>query len=174
FPYIRSLIEGKTDQHYSVDRYKHLHSDIDESLTDIKKLLIKYLDFSDGQNIRRELLHYIFDFQKDLYIHTLIENNILIPTIERFEERLTKENEYIIQAPLSEKSQLSERETDVLRLLLEGLSNKEVADKLFLSTHTVISHRKNITAKTGIKSLAGLTIYAITNGIIRLDNHKKP
>ncbi len=63
---------------------------------------------------------------------------------------------------------LSERETDVLKLLVEGLSNKEIADKLFISIHTVITHRKNISQKTGIKSVAGLTIYAVLNKIITL------
>ncbi len=61
--------------------------------------------------------------------------------------------------------ELSDREIDVLKLLIEGFSNKEIADKLFISTHTVISHRKNIVHKTGIKSLPGLTVYAITKNI---------
>ena len=65
--------------------------------------------------------------------------------------------------------ELSEREKKVLIELVNGLSNKEIADKLFISTHTVASHRKNITGKTGIKSLSGLTIYAITQGIVSLD-----
>ena len=173
FPYIRSLLEGQADQHYSVDRYKHLHSDIDESLADIKKLLIKYLDFNDSNNVRRELLHYIFDFQQDLNLHTLIENHLLIPLIERYEKKVGAGGNYVIQVTANDKNQLSERELDVLRLLLEGLSNKEVADRLCLSTHTIISHRKNISAKTGIKSLAGLTIYALTNGIIQLENRSE-
>ena len=65
---------------------------------------------------------------------------------------------------------LSERETEVLVQLVTGLSNKEIADKLNISIHTVISHRKNITQKTGIKSQSGLTIYALSNKIISLDN----
>lgn len=65
---------------------------------------------------------------------------------------------------------LSEREIEVLRLLVLGMSNKEIADKLFISTHTVISHRKNITQKTGIKSVSGLTIYAVVKGIISLNS----
>lgn len=64
---------------------------------------------------------------------------------------------------------LSEREAEVLTLLIRGLSNKEIADKLNLSVHTVISHRKNIVLKTGIKSQSGLTIYAISNNIVSLD-----
>jgi len=69
-----------------------------------------------------------------------------------------------------EQEQLSERETDVLKLLVSGLSNKEIADKLFISVHTVVSHRKNITQKTGIKSQSGLTIYAISNKIIQIED----
>lgn len=66
--------------------------------------------------------------------------------------------------------QITEREMDVLIQLVHGLSNKEIADKLNISVHTVVSHRKNIIQKTGIKSQAGLTIYAISNKIISLDS----
>ncbi len=64
---------------------------------------------------------------------------------------------------------LSARELDVLKLLVKGMSNKEISDKLFISTHTVISHRKNITHKLNIKSVAGLTVYAILNELISMD-----
>jgi DNA-binding NarL/FixJ family response regulator len=68
---------------------------------------------------------------------------------------------------------LSERETDVLKLLVAGNANKEIADKLNISTHTVISHRKNISQKTGIKSVSGLTIYAVVKNIISIDNYQE-
>lgn len=64
---------------------------------------------------------------------------------------------------------LTERETHVLQWLAKGLSNKEIADKLNVSIHTVNTHRKNIMCKTCIHSLAGLTIYAVSKGIISLD-----
>ncbi len=64
---------------------------------------------------------------------------------------------------------LSDREIEVLTQMVKGFANKEIADMLNISIHTVISHRKNITEKTGIKSLSGLTIYAITKKIIPLD-----
>jgi DNA-binding CsgD family transcriptional regulator len=67
-----------------------------------------------------------------------------------------------------ESGQLSDRETEVLRLLVNGLSHKEIADRLNISIHTVISHRKNISVKTGIRTQSGLTIYALTNRIISL------
>ena len=60
----------------------------------------------------------------------------------------------------TESYDLTERETDVLVLLAQGLSSKEIADRLNISIHTVNTHRKNITHKTGIKSVAGLAVYA--------------
>jgi DNA-binding CsgD family transcriptional regulator len=63
-------------------------------------------------------------------------------------------------------NELSKREIEVLQLLCKGHSNKEIAEQLFVSTHTVISHRKNISEKTGIKSASGLTMYAILKKIV--------
>ena len=65
--------------------------------------------------------------------------------------------------------ELSLREIEVLQLLVKGLTNKEIADKLSISLTTVITHRKNIQEKTGIKSLSGLTVYAVFNGHIDID-----
>ena len=68
--------------------------------------------------------------------------------------------------PYSDSHELSERERDVLVLVAKGLANKEIADKLNISIHTVMSHRKNIAHKTGIKSVAGLTVYALLNNML--------
>lgn len=65
---------------------------------------------------------------------------------------------------------LSDREVEVLQLLAAGLSNKEIADKLNISVNTVITHRKNISQKTGIRTISGLTIYAVVNKMINIDS----
>ncbi len=65
---------------------------------------------------------------------------------------------------------LSPREIEVLVLLVKGFINKEIADRLNISLTTVISHRKNITEKLGIKSLSGLTIYAVMHGYVEADS----
>lgn len=65
--------------------------------------------------------------------------------------------------------ELSAREIEVLVLITKGFINKEIADKLNISLTTVITHRKNITEKLGIKSVSGLTIYAVMNGYVEAD-----
>lgn len=101
-------------------------------------------------------------------------------TLYAFDETicLSESGEIIIQKVKSlvghcpcdeeETEELTEREKEVLTLLTQGYSNKDIAAKLNISVHTVISHRKNLVEKTGIKSLSGLTIYAITKKIISL------
>lgn len=69
-----------------------------------------------------------------------------------------------------EGKELTKREKEVLKLVASGFSNKIIAEDLFISTHTVISHRKKITEKTGIKSISGLTVYAILNNLIDTEN----
>ncbi len=66
----------------------------------------------------------------------------------------------------SDDVELSKREIDVLVAVAKGMMNKEIADLMNISIHTVISHRKNITRKTGIKSVSGLTVYALLNNLI--------
>jgi DNA-binding CsgD family transcriptional regulator/RNA polymerase subunit RPABC4/transcription elongation factor Spt4 len=63
-------------------------------------------------------------------------------------------------------NKISSREREILKLVASGNSNKQIAAKLFISIHTVITHRKNITKKLGVKSISGLTLYAIINNIV--------
>lgn len=62
-----------------------------------------------------------------------------------------------------------EREKDIVRCIAKGMSNKEIADKLFLSVHTVATHRRNISNKLQIHTAVGLTIYAISNKLVNIE-----
>lgn len=86
--------------------------------------------------------------------------------VKKLEQVLTRP----AQGKVANSQQLSQREIDVLKLLVKGHNTKEISDSLFISTHTVVSHRKNISQKLGIKSLAGLTVYAIINELIQMDD----
>ena len=83
----------------------------------------------------------------------------IIEKMELFIEQLDKQAETL-------PHELSPRETEVLKLVARGLMNKEIADRLNISINTVLSHRKNLTAKLGIKTVSGLSFYAMMNGYI--------
>ena len=73
----------------------------------------------------------------------------------------------------SDREQLSTREKEIIVCVVKGMTNKQIAEKLFISTHTVITHRRNIAAKLQIHSPAGLTIYAIVNRLVELNQIKE-
>lgn len=94
----------------------------------------------------------------------------LIPINDTY-ETITRKIEYFLSTTQSESIQiLTDREQNVLKEIIKGHSNKEIADILNISIHTVMSHRKNIYQKTDIKSQAGLTVYALTHNIVTLEN----
>lgn len=98
----------------------------------------------------------------------------MVDVFDNQDTLLAKLNKWLDDNPnetSQNKESLTARETDVLRLLALGKSNKEIADELKISTNTVITHRKNISQKTGIKSVSGLTIYAVTQNLISLDDY---
>lgn len=107
-------------------------------------------------------------------VTTYLDHSFLTPyngVIELNDSRakiIDKMNE-LVQNEASKNSddvELSKRETDVLVAVAKGMMNKEIAEQMNISIHTVISHRKNITRKTGIKSVSGLTVYALLNNLI--------
>ncbi len=98
------------------------------------------------------------------------ESVTLYETLETLNHKLRQLQR--IEAPLaeSETESLSRREREIVICIVKGFSNKEIADELCLSIHTVITHRRNITRKLQIHSTAGLTIYAIVNKLINLSD----
>ncbi len=96
------------------------------------------------------------------YKYTLNIQNTKYQLIESLKKIVGKDNKYTRQ----NEQPLSKRETEILRNLTLGRTNQEIADKLFLSIHTVMTHRKNITRKLNIKTVSGLTVYALMNKLI--------
>jgi DNA-binding CsgD family transcriptional regulator len=113
----------------------------------------------------------VYSFYDNQLLNHFQETISISDSVEVIKNKLT--NSVLNNVCEMEHKQLSEREIDVLTQLVNGLSNKEIASKLNISTHTVISHRKNIVEKTGIKSLPGLTIYAITQNITSVNSTPK-
>ena len=157
--------EGLIEEHVLDDQR------ITDKLTEIKNLIIKYYP---SNNVSQKdatylLIHVMSDLwhtEQDFADHCAIEDEILRPALSQVPV------EQPSQSSTQDTDALSERERDVLIQVVNGLSNKEIADKLFISIHTVMTHRKNITRKLNIHSTAGLTIYAIVNKLINIDSLK--
>ena len=154
------------------DEHEHDDQRITDKLTEIKNLIIKYYPTkptSTEGTVTYTLISVMSDLwhtEQDFADHCAIEDDILRPALTN----ITPQSKTHEPEPVTED--LSEREKDVLIQVVKGLSNKEIADVLCISMHTVISHRKHITSKLNIHSTAGLTIYAIVNKLVDINSLK--
>lgn len=129
----------------------------------------KTVSFQQIQNNNRvKWITYINDHEKPVeplpFCNFFITSKTSSSQLQKLVARCWDKSKKTTKNPNNEE--LTAREKDVLKLVALGHSNKAIAEKLFISIHTVISHRKNITDKTGIKSISGLTVYAILNNLI--------
>ena len=174
FPYVNTLLEGQPASDYNVETFSKHHSSADKKLRELKLLIIKYLP-QDGlhNNQLTATLHDIYENEVWLRQHAQVEDHIFVPAIRRMEQTVKQSDvtrnitDMVFKSSISQNPEaLSDREKDVIISLVQGMSNKEIADHLCISTNTVITHRRNIARKLQIHSPAGLTIYAIVNGLV--------
>lgn len=178
FPYVEDLINNKVTTNYDIETYSKHHGQTDQKLRELKNIIIKYLP-SDGlrNNQLSATLYDIYNCEEWLSQHASVEEEIFIPVIRNLEKR-SKQNDVsfkisnmLNQNPENQET-LSDREKDVIVSLVQGMTNKEIANHLCISTNTVITHRRNIARKLQIHSPAGLTIYAIVNNLIDISSVK--
>ena len=174
FPYVKSLLDGHPGNDYNVETFSKHHGATDKKLRELKLLIIKYLP-QDGlhNNQLTATLHDIYENEVWLRQHAEVEDHIFVPAIRRLEQKVKQSDvtknisDMVFKSGIGQDSEaLSDREKDVIVALVQGMSNKEIADHLCISTNTVITHRRNIARKLQIHSPAGLTIYAIVNGLV--------
>lgn len=165
---IRTHIEHENEGLF--DEHEHDDQRITDKLTEIKNLIIKYYPTPEGTDEGGRITYLLISVMSDLWHteqdfadHCAIEDDILRPALTKIQTNAHRRHQ------LPQTEELSDREQDVLVQVVRGLSNKEIADVLCISTHTVISHRKNIARKLNIHSTAGLTIYAIVNKLVDIN-----
>ena len=170
FPYVQRLIDGQVSGKFNIDTFSKHHTSVTQKLKELKSIIIKYLPSDNLRNNRlTAVLYDLYNNEEWLSLHSDVEDNIFIPAIHHLESKVQKDIN--IPNPASANA-LSERERDVVVSLVHGMSNKEIADHLNISRNTVITHRRNIARKLQIHSAAGLTIYAIVNGLVDLSSVK--
>jgi len=176
FPYVEALLKNQPTGNYDIETYSKHHGQTDVLLRELKSIIIKYLP-SDGlhNNQLSACLYNIYNNEEWLSLHAEVEESIFMPAIRWLEKKVrqndvsTKISNMISQTPDSSNA-LSDREKEVVVSLVQGMSNKEIADHLFISINTVITHRRNIARKLQIHSPAGLTIYAIVNHLVDISS----
>ena len=179
FPYVQSLIDGHPLPDYNVEMFSKHHESADKKLRELKLLIIKYLPGDAHLNSKlTATLYDIYNNEEWLSQHAEVEDHIFTPAIRHMEQRLKQDgvtkniSSMVFKGGQDSGDALSDRERDVIIGVVQGLQNKEIADRLFISVNTVITHRRNIARKLQIHSPAGLTIYAIVNGLVDISSVK--
>ncbi len=146
-----------------------------ELLRDIKSILIKHVSGDFNQNLCYAVIFSVGSLESDLIIHNRLKNSILKPKLDQLNSSDIGSMQHIIDISNTrptKKKLLTKRETEILKLIVHGNLNKQIADKLNISLNTVLTHRKNILSKTGIKTVSGLTLYCISDGLLTPDELK--
>ena len=178
FPYVEALLDGKSTGNYDIDTYSKHHGQESDRLRELKSIIIKYLP-GDGlhNNLLSATLYDIYNNEEWLSLHAEVEDKIFIPAIRLLEHKsrqsgVSQNISNMIGKKNDNGEMLGEREKEVIVSLVQGMTNKEIADHLCISINTVITHRRNIARKLQIHSVAGLTIYAIVNNLVDISTVK--
>lgn len=171
FPYVEALLRGEQTSGYNVDIFSKHHSDTKGKFQELKNIIIKYLPHNGlANNQLTATLYDIYNNEEWLLNHSNVEEILFVPAIRLLEQKVKEDDVSIRLSNMIKNAEstesVSEREKEIIICLVQGLSNKEIAAQLFISVNTVITHRRNISRKLQIRSLAGLTIYAIANNLI--------
>ena len=171
FGYVDQLLQGRRTGEYSISQFARGHNSIDVKLQELKNIIIKYYAPTEQAELLHSALYDIFTCEKDLRMHCQVEDDIFVPAVQILENQVALTAQPAdAQAENKETAGnvLSEREQEIVHWVVCGLSNKQIGERLFISPNTVLTHRKNIARKLDIHSVAGLTIYAIVNGIVEI------
>lgn len=176
FAYVEQLLQGFLSRDYSIKDFAGKHTPMSDKLKELKDIIIRYCPEKNNYLLNAVLLDILL-CEQDLTSHCMIEDHLFVPAVKLVEQQLTQSGtihytDDTDSAPAdSDRSDLlSDREKDILISITKGLSNKEIADTLCLSVHTVTTHRRNISQKLQIHSTAGLIIYAIANKLVRIED----
>ena len=184
FTYVENLLKGYKDENYNINMFVSHHDHIDEKLTELKNSIIKYYPDNKKAYMMNAVLFDIFNCEKDLVSHNEVEDYLFVPAVLQLEEEVIKHQEdrnaskkVVEEVPEKEEiktapDDLSQREKEIICCVVKGMSNKEIAENLFISIHTVITHRRNIARKLQIHSPTLLTVYAIVNRLVDISEVK--
>lgn len=179
FSYVEQLAKGFLSRNFSISSFAGKHAPIGYKLNELKDIIIRYYPEKNNYLLNHVLLEIILS-EQDLTSHCIIEDKLFVPAVKLVEQRLKKNGQVLYTDEAGEETidrdkleVLSDREKGILVCLTKGMNNREIADYLYLSVHTVMTHRRNISNKLQIHSTAGLIIYAIANKLVDIKDIQK-
>ncbi len=176
FTYVERLLQGEISASYAIATFASKHGQVNSKLVELKNIIVKYYPGKENYNQLNAVLFDIYNCEQDLVSHCDVEDFLLVPAVTALEKRLQTNTRISSPVEMKEKEAeqdvLSAREREIIACVVKGMTNKETADALCLSVHTVITHRRNIARKLQIHSPAGLTIYAIVNKLVDISEIK--
>jgi len=179
FSYVEQLSQGFLNRNYTISNFAGKHTPIGYKLKELKDIIIRYYPEKNNYQLNQVLLEIILS-EQDLTSHCMIEDKLFIPAVKLIEQQLKKSGQIQYTDETDSESidkdkleVLSDREKDIIICVAKGMNNKEIADYLYLSVHTVTTHRRNISNKLQIHTTAGLIIYAIANKLVNIEEIQK-
>lgn len=178
FSYVENLLQNHYQNDYSIQMFANKHNEIVPKLEELKDIIVRYYPQKANDQLNSVLFD-IINCEQDLTSHCMVEDHLFVPAVEKLEEELKSKYKHNVPNEDHENNTetdkldtLSQREKEIIGCVAKGMTNKEIADALFLSVHTVTTHRRNISNKLQIHTPAGLTIYAIVNKLVKLEDIK--
>lgn len=178
FTYVDQLLAGRTPSDFCIDIFAAHHDSIALKLEALKDILIRFAPAGAG-DLLNVVLFDIINSEDDLKLHCELEDGLFVPAVAALEEQVSATAEADGSPDDDDASGgsadprlelLSPREREIVAQIALGRSNKEIADALCLSVHTVTTHRRNITAKLKLHSVAAITIFAVINHLVDLED----
>ena len=179
FSYVEQLSQGFLNRNFTISNFAGKHTPIGYKLKELKDIIIRYYPEKNNYQLNQVLLEIILS-EQDLTSHCMIEDKLFVPAVKLIKQQMKKSGQiqYTDETDSEniEKDKLevlSDREKDIIICVAKGMNNKEIADYLYLSVHTVTTHRRNISNKLQIHTTAGLIIYAIANKLVNIEEIQK-
>jgi regulator of cell morphogenesis and NO signaling len=179
FSYVEQLSQGFLNRSFSISNFAGKHSPISNKLKELKDIIIRYYPEKNNYLLNSVLLDILL-CEQDLTSHCMIEDLLFVPAVRLLEQQIKMSGQILYTDETNNEivdndklDVLSDREKDIIICITKGMNNKEIADYLFLSVHTVTTHRRNISNKLQIHTTAGLIIYAIANKLVDINDIQK-
>lgn len=170
FPYIRNLLDGVSGGNLCINEFEARHHSIAPKLNELKEIFICHYKGEGNGDLLNSALYDIIGTERELRDHCAVEDRMLVPAALLLEPEIAEKADKV--AEQDDPHDLTPREREVVRCIARGLSTKEIATELFLSTHTVTTHRRNICSKLDIHSAPALTVYAIIHKLVDISEIK--